>query len=81
MFHDYTIILISSITSCLSSGDIYLSLGIPLSFLFVTVSELFCCEYFETFNILLAILLPIKSTVASAVFGITLFEALLNASV
>ena len=66
----YTIILniILSITFYLSSGDIYLSLGISLSFSFVTVSELFCCEFFETFVILLAILLPIKSQVASTVF-------------
>ena len=42
--------------------------------LFVTVSELFCCEFFETFEILSEILLPIKSPVASAVFQITLFE-------
>ena len=53
---------------CLCSGDIYLSLGISLSFSFVTVSELFSCEVFGTFVILLAILLPIKSRVASAVF-------------
>ena len=44
-----------------------LSLGISLSCSFVTVSELFCCEFFETFVILSAILLPIKSPVASAV--------------
>ena len=53
---------------CLFSGDIYLSLGISLSRLFVTVSELFCCEVFEIFVNLLAILLSIKSPVASAVF-------------
>ena len=50
------------------SGDIYLSLGISLSFSFVTVSELFCCQFFETFVTLLAILLPFRSPVASAVF-------------
>ena len=33
-----------------SSADIYLSLGCSLSFSFVTVSELFCCEFCETFN-------------------------------
>ena len=53
---------------CLSSGDIYLSLGIYLSCLLVAVSELFCCQFFETFVILLAILFPVKSPVASAVF-------------
>ena len=52
----------SSIISCLFSGDIHLSLGISLSF-----SELFCCEFFEPFAILVTILLPIKLPVASAV--------------
>ena len=53
---------------CLFYEDIYLSLGISLSCLFVTVSELFYCEFFEYFVILLEILLPIKSPVASAGF-------------
>ena len=39
-------------STCHSSGDIYLplciSLGISLSFPFVTVSKLFFCEFFET---------------------------------
>ena len=65
-----------SINSCLSYGDAYLSLGISLSCSFVTVSE-----FFETFVILLAILLSIKSPVASTVFGMTLFEEVLSASV
>ena len=60
--------LISSIFFCLSSEDIYLSLGISLSFSFLIVSKLFCCESFETFVILLSILLLIKSPIASAVF-------------
>ena len=48
----------------------------------MTISELFSCEFFETSVILLAILLPIKSPVASALFFlITLFEAVLNASI
>ena len=76
LFFDITLLyyyfnLSSSITLCLSSGDIYLSLGISLSFSFVTVSELCCCDVFETFVILLAILLLIKSPVPSAIFGIT----------
>ena len=54
------------------SGDISLSLdislGISLSLSFVTVSKLFCCEFLEAFVILLAILLPIKSSVGSALF-------------
>ena len=65
----------SLIISCLSSGDIYLSLGISLSWSFVTVSELVYCEICETFVILPSYnlattsvnLLPIKSPVASAV--------------
>ena len=58
----------SSIIFCLSSGDVYLSLGISLSFSFVIVSQLFCGEHHETFIILLPILLPIKSQIVSAVF-------------
>ena len=58
----------SSIMFCLSSGDIYLSLGISLSYSFVTVFELFCGDIFETFGNLSPVLLPIKSLVASAVF-------------
>ena len=69
--------------------DIYLSLGISLSFSFVTISELFCCEFLESFVSLPSydlgtasvILLPIKISVASAVFLIALFEAVLNSSV
>ena len=64
----YYINLRSSIIFCLSSEDIYLSLDISLSCSFVLVSELFCSELLETFVILLAILLPIKSPVASVVF-------------
>ena len=70
----------SSIFFCLSSGDVYLSIGISLSCSFVIVSELFCSELLETFVILSTILLPIKSPVASAVFWITFFEAVLIAS-
>ena len=67
------------IICCLFSGDIYLSFGISNSSLF--------CEYdssedfFETLVILSAILLPIKSPVAPAVFLIALFEAVFIASV
>ena len=70
----------SSVIFCLSSGD-YLSLGISLSYLFVNVYELLCCGCFETPVILLAILLPIKSPVASAIFLITLLEVVLSVSV
>ena len=51
IFHYYTIILISrlSIISCLYLQDVYLSLVISWSRSFVTVTELFCCEFFETF--------------------------------
>ena len=63
----YYINLRSSIVFCFSSEDICLSLGISLSSLFVTASELFSRKVFENFVILSAILLPIKS-VASGVF-------------
>ena len=71
----------SSIIFCISFGDIDLSLGISLPCSFVTVSKLFCCEVFETFVILLSILLPMKSPVASVVFWITFFEVFLSASI
>ena len=53
----------SPIIFCQPSGDIYLSLGIYLS-CFLIVSELLSCEVFETFVLLSAFLLPIKSPVA-----------------
>ena len=59
----------SSIIFCLSSGDMYLFLGVALSK--STSVSLFCnslADFFETLVILSAILLPIKSSVASAVF-------------
>ena len=42
---------------------------------------LLCGEVFENFVILWAIFLPLKSPVASGIFWIALFEAVLNASV
>ena len=82
ILHYYTLIidLRLSIILCLSSSDIYLYLDNSLSFLVVTVSDLFCCGFFWAFVILLAILLPIKSPAVSAVFWIALFETGLNAS-
>ena len=55
---------------CVSSFDIYFSLGIslPSPSSFVTISELFYSEVFETFVILSEFLLPIKSPVTSGVF-------------
>ena len=47
---------------------LYLSSGIYLSCSSVIVSELFFGELPDNFVIILAILLPIKSPVASAVF-------------
>ena len=44
-------------------------------------SKLFCSGLLENFVVLPAILLPIKSPVASADFWIALFEAVLSASV
>ena len=58
----------SSIIWCLSSGDMYLFLRVVLS-KSISVS-LFCnslADFFEMLVILSAILLPIKSPVASAV--------------
>ena len=68
------------------SGGIYISFGIYLSspkfyVLFVTVSKLFCGEILETFVILSAILFPVKSPFASAVFWVPFFEAVLSVSV
>ena len=68
----YYINLRLSIIICLSSADIYpsfrISLGTSFSFSLLTVSELFCYEFFVTFAIILAIFLSINSPVASAVF-------------
>ena len=56
-------------------------LGISLLCTSATFSKLFCCELFQTVVNLLATLLPIKSPVASAVFGITVFAVVLRTSV
>ena len=59
----------SSIICCLFSGDMYLSFGASDS----SLASLFCErleDFFKTLVILSAILLPIKSPVASAVFGL-----------
>ena len=71
----------SSIICCLFSGDIYLSFGAPDS----SLTSLFCESHFdedflETLVILSAIVLPIKSLVASDVFQIALFEAVFISS-
>ena len=60
----------SSIICFLSSGDMCLSLGVNIS-TSSSVLSLLCnsfADFFETLVILSAILLPIKSPVASAVF-------------
>ena len=56
----------SSIICCFSSGDAYLFFGTSISLL--TSSFFECVGDFEAPVILSAILLPIKSPVASAVF-------------
>ena len=71
---------IKSIILYLSPRDIYLFLADSLSCSFVIVFELFSSERIETFVILLAILLPIKSTVSFAVSWITPFNVNLSAS-
>ena len=53
----------SSAIFCLSAGDIHLSLGVSLLPSFLTISEFFCCEVFETFVILPTVLLPIKAPI------------------
>ena len=50
---------------CLFFGEIYLSFGISLLTSFDCISSL--CDFFDALVILAAILLPIKSPVASAV--------------
>ena len=60
----YYINLNSSISCCLSCGDIYLSFGISLLASFRGNS----LDFFDTLLLLSAILSPIKSPVASAVF-------------
>ena len=47
----------------------------------MSVSGLFCAEVLENFLLLLAILLPTKSSVAYAVVLIALFGAVLSTSV
>ena len=72
----------SSIICCLCSGDMYLFLGAALST--STSDSSFgnsSVDFFETLVILSAILLPIKSAVASAVFWIALFDVVFIASV
>ena len=77
----YYINLRSLIIVCIPCWDIYLSLGISLSCSVIIISGLFCGEILQAFVILLAILLPIKSPVNSAVFWITFFEVVLSAFV
>ena len=69
----------SSIICCLSFVDMYLSFleGSSFCIYFCFVICSFLVNFFETLVILSAILLPIKSPVASAVFWIALFEAVL----
>ena len=57
----------SSIICCLSSGDMYHFFGTSISLL-VSFFECSTEDFFEIIVILSAILLPIKSPVASAVF-------------
>ena len=64
---------------CLFSGDMYLSFSISISSSFCECNSL--GDFFETLVILSAILLPIKSPVASAVFWIALFEGVFIGSV
>ena len=81
----YHIIFRSSVVFFLFLVDIYLPLDIYLSNPIFSASvsivyELFCGGVLETYVIMSVILLPIKSPVTSAVFLISLFEAVLVAS-
>ena len=69
----------SSIICCLLSVDMYHLFCVSDS----SLASLFCgyLDFLETFVILSAILLPIKSTVASNVFWIAFFEVVFIASV
>ena len=61
---------------------IYLSFGISISLIDSTFCEFNSQQdFFERFMILSAILLPIKSPVASAVFLIAFFQAVFIASI
>ena len=69
---------------CLSSGDMYLFLWVVISVSSSVLSLLLCdsfVDFLETLVILSAILLPIKSPVASAVSWIAIFDAVFIASV
>ena len=65
-----------SIICCLFSGDMYLYFGASISSFCNSLGE-----FFKTLVNLLAILLPIKSPVASDVFWIALFETVFIATV
>ena len=75
----------SSIIFCLSFGDIYLFLLVVANFTSsVSLSSLLCDFLTGFFDILVnlsAILLPVKSPVASAVYCIAVFDAVFNTSV
>ena len=63
----------SSIIFCLSFGDIHIYLGISLSRSFLTVSKVYCGKVLETFVIVSATLLRVKSSGVSGVSLIALF--------
>ena len=82
----YNIILFINIGSliiyCLFFGDTSFFLYFSIkSYIFSTVSELFCGKHLENFVVLSATLSLIKSPVASAVFWIVFFEAVLSGSI
>ena len=77
IFNYYTIILISyhqQLFVFYRERDIFL--GVSLLFLFVTVSELFYCDFLRPISILLAILIPVKSPLASPVFELLFLKQL-----
>ena len=77
----YQMNLRSSTIFCHVPGGLYLSTGITLACLVLTVPELFYDENLEIFFILLETLLPIKLPVASAILCIIFLEIVLSTCV
>ena len=77
----YYINLRSSKIFCLSSRDIYLCVCISLSCSFVTVSELFCVDFFLSSCNSVSNFITNQITRCLCCFWVTLFELVLSAPV
>ena len=71
IFYYYSYLNLSRMC-CPFSRNIHLSFGISVS-----LSNLFCWEVFQSFVMLFEILFPIRLTVASVIFSLGFFEAVL----